>query len=275
VPGRILNQFSLGEFEGVLRIATTTGGWWSGNNELGTNVYCLEPSDNRLEIIGKIEGIAPGEHLYSARFMGDRGFIVTFVKVDPLFTLDLSDPTDPEVIGELKVPGYSDYIHPLGENHLLTVGKYAKEQNGTTWYQGVQLSIFDISDFSNPILLYKETIGDRGTHSEASDNHKAFTFWAENDLLAIPIDLYEYLQEPEYAWEYGTYVFSGLYVYRTTIEDGFEYLGHIDTDSDLYSWDWTRGVFINDSIYAVQSDAVHSADIDDIESTVHTLVLSD
>jgi len=274
IPGKILNQFSLGEYEGILRVATTTGteSWWGGNGEQSTNVYCLQTIDNQLKIIGSLEGLAPGEFLYSARFIGPRGFLVTFVKVDPLFTIDLSDPSDPKLAGELKVPGYSDYIHPLGEKYLLTIGKDTMEQFGTAWYQGIQLSIFDVSDFSDPKLLHKELIGDRGTDSEALYHHKAFTFWDENGLLAIPIDLYEHSQEPEYASKYGSYTFSGLYVYKATASMGFEYLGRIATSN---SYDWTRGVFINNSIYAVKPEAVASANIDDIESSIHILSLGE
>ena len=276
VQGKVLNQFSLGEYQGILRIATTTGERWWGNNGLSNHVYCLQATDGSLEIIGKIEGLAPGENLYSARFIGARGFLVTFVRIDPLFTLDLSDPTDPKVVGELKVPGYSDYIHPLGENHLLTVGKDVKLQDGMAWYQGVQLSIFDISDFGDPALLHKEIIGARGTSSQALYNHKAFTFWAENDLLAIPIALYEYENEPDNSWHRGSHTFSGLYVYRTTAESGFEFLGRIDTEPSAMTYpDWTRSVFIDDSVYAIKRNAVRSADIDDIENSVSILSLSD
>lgn len=276
VQGRVLNQFSLGEYEyegeGVLRIATTTGNnWWAGTSS-SNHVYCLKETDGHLEIIGKVEGLAPGETLYSARFIGTRGFLVTFVRIDPLFTLDLSDPADPKVVGELKVPGYSDYIHPLGESHLLTIGKDTKEQDGFTLIQGVQLSVFDITDFANPALLYKEIIGDRGTGSEALYNHKAFTFWAEEGLLAIPIQLYE--EAPDNPWDWGSHTFSGLYVYRTTVSSGFELLGRIDTNSSVYTYpDWTRGIFIDTSVYAVKSDAVRAAGIDDIENTVKELAL--
>jgi len=276
VPGEVLNQFSLGEYDGVLRIATTTGqGWWGGST-LSSNVYCLRATGDRLETIGEIEGLAPGESLYSARFIGTRGFLVTFVKVDPLFTLDLSDPTDPEVVGELKVPGYSDYIHLFGEDHLLTIGKDTKLRNGIAWYQGVQLSIFDISDFANPALLHKELVGDRGTHSEALYSHKAFTFWPANDLLAIPVDLYEHQGEPDYPSNYGSYVFSGLYVFRATVEGGLQFLGRIDTSQSILSYpDWTRGIFIDDSVYAVKSGAVYAADVADIDNSVNTLSLVD
>ncbi|MEE8397866.1 MAG: beta-propeller domain-containing protein [Desulfobacterales bacterium] len=271
VQGQALNQFSFSEYEGVLRVATTTGRRW-GSSTLSNHVYCLEETGGALETIGRLEGLAPGEKLYAARFLGPRGFLVTYVKIDPLFTLDLSDPTDPRVAGELKVPGYSDYIHPLGENHLLTIGKDTVVQGGTAWYQGVQLSIFDISDFADPTLLHVEKIGARGT--ESISTHKAFTFWAQYGLLAIPIDLHEYVDTPTNPWESGSHTFNGLYVYRITTGDGFEYLGRIDTSESTIRYpDWTRGVFIDDSVYAVKRDAVRSADIDDIENTVSVLDL--
>ena len=269
VDGKILNQFSMSEYNDVLRIATTTGNLWG--ETLQNNLYCLRVINDNLEIIGKLEGLAPGENIYSARFIGTRGFLVTFVKVDPLFTIDLSNPYNPTVVGELKVPGYSDYIHPLGDNHLITIGKDTKLDNGTTWYQGLQLSIFDVSDFSDPQLIHSELIGDRGTKSEALDNHKAFTFWAEKGLLAIPVDLYEHQTQPLHPYSTGTHTFSGLYVYRVTIDEGFEYLGRINTDSYSYYGNWLRGVFIGEDVYAVNEEAVRSANIDDISGTLNIL----
>ena len=261
VSGTIINQFSLGEYEDVIRIATTTV-------DSTNKIYCLKSENDRLSIIGKIEGLAPGESIYAARFIGPRGYLVTFVKVDPLFTLDLSDPENPSVVGELKVPGYSDYIHPLGENHLLTIGKDTTVEDDMVYFQGVQLSIFDITEFDNPTLLHKEVIGDRGTDSEALYNHKAFTFWTTNDLLAIPVTLYNS----------GTYSGSGLYVYQATTEEGFVFLGQLPTNEDTgsysYYWDsWTRGTFIGDSVYAIQSDQVIGALWDDIGAGTEILSL--
>jgi len=274
VQGRILNQFSLGEYAGVLRIATTTGNDWWTNTGLSNHVYCLQEEGDSLVVIGRLEGIAPGETLYSARFVGTRGFLVTFVRVDPLFTLDLADPTDPKIAGELKVPGFSEYIHPLGEDHLLTIGKDTLEQEGFVWVQGVQLSVFDISDFSNPSLLHKEIVGVRGTGSEALYNHKAFTFWAERDLLAIPVRLYEYANPPENAWDWAEQTFSGVMVYRITIDGGFGALGRISTSTDQgYDYGWTRGAFVDSSVYAVKSSMIRSAEIDDIANTVTEILL--
>lgn len=274
--GRILNQFSLGEYNDVLRIATSTGGWGA---TLRSNIYCLNDAGNDLKVAGKLEGLAPGEDIYAARFIGSRGFLVTFEKVDPLFTVDLTDVSNPVVAGELEVPGYSNYIHPLGENHLITLGKEVLLENGTAWYQGLQLTIFDITDFNNPQLLHTQTIGDRGTDSEALSNHKAFTFWQTNNLLAIPVDLYEHQGEPEYPYSYGAHTFTGLYVYHISVEEGFEYLGRISTSqetSQTYSNEyWSRGLFINQDVYAVTHEAVRSANVDDIENSVNTLIFPD
>ncbi len=277
VPGQILNQFSLGEHDGVMRVATTSRTSWDADTQ--NNVYCLSESgtEEGLVAIGSLTGIAPGESIYAARFQGDRGYLVTFVQIDPLFTLDLSDPENPRVAGELKVPGYSEYIHPLGENHLLAIGKDAVEEDSFAWYQGLQLSIFDISDFANPQLAFQAKIGDRGTESEALSNHKAFTFWAEENLLAFPVNLSEHLTTPGYPSQHGTPTFTGLYVYRIDTATGFDFLGRISTGQPDYYWynnDWMRGVFINDTAFAVEQDTVRNASIDNMEN-VQTLPLGD
>lgn len=276
VNGHILNQFSLGEYEDVLRIATTNGESWMGSGTKSSNVYCLKVEDEKLNVIGKIEDIAKGESIYAVRFLGKRGYIVTFVQVDPLFTVDLSDPYHPEIVGELKVPGYSDYIHPLSDNYILTIGQDVNLYQGTPWVQGVQLSIFDVSDFGNPVLLFKENIGDRGTYSEALYNHKAFTYWASNNLLAIPVNLYE-VESPAYPYDYGTYKYSGLYVYEISTENGFSHLGTIETGNAYSSYysTWTRGVFMDDHVFAVQKNAVYSAEYNAISTTTNTLDLTE
>jgi inhibitor of cysteine peptidase len=267
VPGQILNQFSLSEYEHVLRIATSTGNTWDGSAE--NHVYCLNKNNDKLDIIGRIEGLAPGEKLYASRFIGDKGFLVTFVEIDPLFTLDLSDPRNPSVAGELKVPGYSTYIHQIGENHLLTIGKDVVVENNSVWYQGLQMSLFDISDFANPELIAVEKIGDRGTESEALFNHKALTFRSADNLIALPVDLYEHLSPPSTPWEYGTQTFHGLYVYKITDENDFDHLGKIQMTPKTYDFylyqGWIRGIFIDENIYAVSANTVKVAEIESMD----------
>ena len=276
VPGRILNQFSLGEYKGVLRIATTTGYVWDDSSK--NQVYCIAEQNDTLSIIGRLEDLAPGERLYAARFIADKGYLVTFVEIDPLFTLDLSDPQNPLVAGELKVPGYSTYIHPVGKNHLLTIGKGVVVENNSVWYQGLQMSLFDISNFASPELISVEKIGDRGTESEALFNHKALTFWAKNNLIALPVNLYEHLSPPAAPWDYGTQTFHGLYVYQITAENKFEYSGRIRMSpkkNDFYFYpDWLRGIFIDENIYAVSADTVKAANIESVNEILDSLDLA-
>ena len=285
VPGWLLNQFSLGEKDGFLRVASTETHWlqslwlmgipgaiFNGSAAASENhVVVLEQVDNKLQVAGQIDDIAKGEQLYAARFVGDRGFLVTFRMVDPLFTVDLSDPHNPKIAGELKVPGFSEYIHMLDENHLLTIGKDALPDGNMAWFQGLKLSIFDITDMTNPTLLHDKAIGIRGTDSEALHKHKAFTYY--NGMLAFPIDLYEGEATPPY---YGEYTFGGLMVYRVSLDNGFEEVGRIATVSQSEPWgwsynEWTRGIFIGDSVYAACERSVKAAAVADmtkLESSV-------
>ncbi len=272
VPGRPLNQYSLGEHEGYLRIATTVNQFGFGLSGPSNSVYVLGESGVELEVVGRVENIAPGEEIYAARFIGDRGFLVTFYRIDPLFTMDLSDPADPQVVGELKVPGYSDHIQLLDENHLLTIGKDAQDAGSWAWIQGVQLSIFDVSDLANPTRMDVEIIGGRGTHSEANDNPKAFNYFPARNVLAFPIDLYS---AGTTGAEWGQHEFTGLYVYRVTVENGFEFLGGIPSTEEpavgCYWWGYwgfTRGVFIGDTVYSVTESSVKAASLDDLDTIV-------
>lgn len=278
VPGRPLNQYSLGEHDGYLRIATTDDSFdptTGGAQSSGVYVLGEEAGSDELAIVGKIEDIAPGEQIYAARFLGPRGFLVTFRRVDPLFTLDLSNPADPKIAGELKVPGYSDHIQLLDENHLLTIGKDTMEANGNVWVQGVALSIFDISDFNNPLLAFKKVIGGRGTNSEANYNPKAFNYFAPQQALALPIDIYS---QTAGVWDYGQHHFSGLMVLRVSPEDGFQELGSIsffDQASQngcyLAYYGAGRGVFIGDTVYAVSDVGVKAAALSDIANFLSTV----
>ncbi|MFZ2632926.1 MAG: beta-propeller domain-containing protein [Desulfosalsimonadaceae bacterium] len=275
VDGEILNQFSLGEYDGVLRIATTTGNTWEGTSK--NHVFCLKNNGDKLEVIGSIRDLAPGERLYSARFMGERGYLVTFVQVDPLFTLDLSDPAHPSVAGELKVPGYSTYLHPLNENYLLSVGQDTTVEGDIVKNGGLQLSIYDIHDFSNPKLLHTAKIGDSGTYSEAMYNHKAVTFWPEQNLLALPVNEYTTVSSDNGdAWENS---FNGMVVYRLTEDYDFELLGRMNlysydaSDTAYYYPSWYRGMFIDDYFYGITSNVVKAAPVDDIKEPFAALDL--
>jgi uncharacterized secreted protein with C-terminal beta-propeller domain len=279
VPGRLLNRFSLGEHEGFLRTATTTaqtGGMLFTPTATSNNVYVLVPEEGALKIVGRVEGIAPGESIYSARFIGTRGFLVTYEKVDPLFTLDLSDPAAPRVVGELKVPGYSDYLHPMGENHLLAMGKDALVDGDMTWYQGVQVSLFDVTDFADPQRVDVETVGVRGTESEALQDAHAFNYFEPEGMLAVPMTVAENAgPEP---WAYGLPTFRGICVYEVSTETGIAEAGRIATEpvvSEMYYWNygWARGVFIGDHVYAVTAGAVRAVPLADIGAAPQELTL--
>ena len=256
VEGRLVNQFALGEYQDHLRVATTTGWPWAWDAQTSTNnVFVLAADGDTLETVGSITGMAPGEQIYSARFLGDRGFIVTFRQIDPLFALDLSNPASPRVAGELKIAGFSEYIHPLDEDHLLTLGRAGTDDG---FIQGLQLSIFDVSDLSNPRLVTAKQIGGPGTSSEAEYNHKAMTFYPQENLLALPVQVYGDF------WEYQT---SAVQVYHVTPENGITLRGQISTEPDSAAeypsyWGWSRGLFIDDTVYAVTEIGVQAASLD-------------
>ncbi len=266
VPGTVLNQFSMDEYNGYFRIATTSG-HVSRTFARATSKNNLYVLDMDLNITGKVEDLAPGEEVYSARFMGNRGYIVTYRKIDPLFVIDLTDPTDPTVLGQLKVTGYSDYLHPYDENHLIGIGKEteAAEEGDFAWYQGVKISLFDVSDVSNPIEVAKYEIGDRGTDSPVLYDHKALLFDKDRNLLVIPVLVAE-IDENKYAGEvsasaHGEFMFQGAYVFDISL-DGLELRGritHLDDNDDLLKsgyWFYSeysveRSLYIDDVLYTI------------------------
>ena len=221
IPGRTGQknaELSMNEYNGFLRIATSKGNFGNSDNI----VSVLKEEDGKLKVVGQVKGIAPGELIHSARFMGDRGFIVTFKKTDPFFTLDLKNPYNPLVVGELKVSGYSSLILPFGENYVLTIGKETEDMGDFAWYQGVQLSIFDVSDLSSPRLLHRIEIGSRGTESEALYDYRALTLF--KNVLSIPIYLYE---GGSGGPNLGSFKLAGFSVYRVSVDNGFEHVGYI------------------------------------------------
>lgn len=282
VKGRVLNQFSMDEYDGYFRIATTTGHWTAQHSTLSV----FNDTDNTLNLIGQIDRIAPTEDIRSARFDGNRGFVVTFKKTDPLFVFDLSEPALPQIAGELKIPGFSTYIHRMDENRLLTIGYDAEDQGSFGWFQGIMLQVFDVADMKNPKLIHKEVIGTRGTSSDAAANHLAFNFFRPKNLLAIPMAI---CTGSSGGGTYGdTMTFNGLMIYRVTAEDGFKYLGgvsHADKDAlnkpyACYNW-WTqsdsmvkRSVFMDDYVFSVTDKEIRADRIDNLGTDVSVISLS-
>lgn len=233
VPGTILNQFSMDEHKGYFRIATTTGELWGQGQDVSKNhIYVL---DAELKSAGKVENIAPGEKIYSTRFMGDRAYMVTFRNVDPFFVIDLKNPQKPAILGKLKIPGYSDYLHPYDENHIIGFGKDTVEMKGwdgepQAFYQGLKIAIFDVTNVSQPVEMSKVVIGDRGTDSEILNNHKALLFSKEKNLMAFPVTLMEKTpgaKDKHNTPAYGSFSFQGAYIYNIDLKNGLKYKGRI------------------------------------------------
>ena len=294
-PGHLLNQFSMDESEGHFRVATTTGqNWWgwggmgfrrTGESTLRNNIYVM---NSDLEVVGKLEDLAKGESIYSARFIGDRVYLVTFKKIDPLFVIDLSDPANPQVLGQLKIPGYSDYLHPYDENHVIGIGKEAvaaESPDGTptnfAWYQGVKLSLFDVSDVEHPKEISKYNIGDRGTDSNALYDHKAFLFSKQKGIIVIPITLAE-IDESKYPGgvepnTYGDFVWQGAYVLNIDLENGItlrDRVTHVSDESEFkkagyyYYNDATsvkRSLYIGNALYTISNKIIKANDLTSLE----------
>jgi len=207
VPGTVLNQFSMDEHDGYFRIATTLH--WKNN------VYTMNMD---LEIVGRLENIAPRETIHSARFMGDICYLVTFQKIDPFFVIDLSNPYSPQILGELKIIGYSDYLHPYDENHVIGVGKETiPEAADFSWHQGVKISLFDVTDMCEPKEIAKFIIGDRGSDSPVLRDHKAFLFDREKNLLVLPVSVTKINESGAPPYIYGEAVYQGAHVFTVSL----------------------------------------------------------
>ena len=283
VPGYVLNQYSMDEYNGYFRIATTisTGSWV--NRDQHNNLYVL---NMKLETVGKIENLAQGERIYSARFTGDKAYLVTFKQTDPFFVLDLKDPTAPTVAGELKIPGYSSYLHPYDENHIIGIGK----ENNT-----VKLSLFDVSDMSNPTEIAKYVIGENADYSDsvALYEPKAFLFDLQKQLLVIPVSVVTYgyvqpIQEPSSSTtpdsgkDIGTSSSSpiqeskfwqGAYVLNLSSQNGFTLKGELShQENTTQNWNYyyggndgiTRSLYIGNTLYTVSNNMVQLNSLDNL-----------
>jgi hypothetical protein len=187
VDGTLLNQFAMDEHDGNLRVATTTGSpWVEGQGESESHVVVLAPGDGALTEVGRVSGLGRGESIHSVRFVGDVGYVVTFEQTDPLYTVDLSDPAAPAVVGELKIVGYSAYLHPVGDGLLVGVGQDATDEGGTL---GTQVALFDVSDPAAPAQIAKATLPNAS--SSAEWDHRAFLWWPDDGLVAVPVSAYD------------------------------------------------------------------------------------
>lgn len=262
VPGSVLNQFSMDECNGYFRIATTDSTSW--NSESNTNnLYVL---NENLETIGKIEGLAKGERIYSVRFMGNRAYMVTFVETDPLFVIELSNPTTPTVLGELKIPGYSKYLHPYDETHLIGIGEDTEVVNygygDRVVTNGMKMAMFDVTDPNNPKELYNVKIGEKGTYSELLYNHKALLFSKEKNIIAFPISI----TENDYK-----VTFQGAIVYGVSLEKGFELKTKISNSATDYDRYYSRNrveriIYIKDTLFTLSNGLIKAVDLNTFET---------
>ncbi len=294
VDGTILDQFSISEYQGVIRVATTTGQWgrwWMENPEpMENHVITLshaldvESGKTRLLEMGRVDGIAYNETIWSARFVEDRAYIVTFENMDPLWTIDLSNPTSPRIMGELEVPGVSTYIHPLSDDAILTIGLGPADEEtglGLDWSH-TRLSLFNVSNFSNPQLsqvlslspVIEPNDGWNWAWSEATWEHKAFQYWAPKGMLAVPLNTYRfnYFQGDDGSYYYDYDWVSKLIIVNVT-EESLEIHGEVD-HSHLYeteenhwwnSYNIRRSIFMGDYIYAISHAGVTVTHLDSLE----------
>ncbi|HWQ93258.1 MAG TPA: beta-propeller domain-containing protein [Clostridia bacterium] len=259
VPGTILNSYSMDENNGFLRVATTVQSW-SGGGQQTNNVYVL---DSDLHLAGKLEGIAPGERIYAARFLNQRLFLVTFRQIDPLFAIDLSDPSNPVVSGELVLPGFSNFLLPYDQNHLIGLGKEAVGPSE----EGLKLSLFDVSDLRNPMLVNSVIIGDLDTDSPALHDPHALLFDPERKLLAFPASVTKLVNpDPTDSSRWAFSRFQGAYVFKVDPANGFELRGTVTHMPDVNTpWGYpdyeiNRVLTIGSDLFTLSSALVQAND---------------
>ncbi|MGH3679617.1 MAG: beta-propeller domain-containing protein [Natronosporangium sp.] len=254
VPGALVNQYAMSEWEGHLRVATTTGGWSDGSQS-SSAVYVLAERDGELAETGSVGGLGETERIYSVRFTGPVGYVVTFRETDPLYTLDLRDPAAPAVLGELKITGYSAYLHPLGDGRLVGVGQEA-DQNGRAL--GTQVSLFDVSDLADPARL--DTHHVEGGYSEAEFDPHAFLWWPEQRLLVVPLVSWsDERGQPD----------AGALVLR--VEDaGFtalDVITHPTPSAGDYSSEIRRSLVVGDTLWTLSDRGLQANALSTLEET--------
>lgn len=258
VTGYLLNQFSMDEHQGLLRVASTTSpNWWGSGVDSESMVTVLHETNDQLVRVGRVEGLGLTEQIYSVRFMGDVGYVVTFRQTDPLYTLDLSEPTDPKVVGELKILGYSAYLHPLDGGLLLGVGQDATQ---TGRVQGTQVSIFDVSDPAEPRRVDTYTLSE-GSSSQVEYDHHAFLYWGPERLAMIPVQQWRWDDDK------GEDVFFGAVGLRVEANGSLEEIRtvvHPGGSGEDYDWraQIQRSAVVDDSVYTISSKGIMKSSID-------------
>lgn len=264
VPGYVVNQYSMDEYDEHFRLATT-----SQEDTTHNNIYLLSMS---MTVVGKLEGLAETERIYSARFMGTKAYLVTFKQIDPFFVIDLSNPTNPKVAGQLKIPGYSSYLHPFDENHVIGLGM---ENNN------VKLSLFDVTNVNSPTEIAKYIVDADYSHSEALYEPKAFLFDKHMELLVIPVSITRYgivdstektstsTSEPSIDGGY----WLGAYIFNVNT-NGFTLRGeitHTDTTSSYYD-QVSRALYIDDTLFTISNTKVKLHGLSDLTQIAEVIL---
>ena len=260
VEGYLLNQFAMDEYEGRLRVASTTQpNWWGSGFESESLVTVLEQDGGELSQVGVVDGLGKTEQIYSVRFVGDMAYVVTFRQTDPLYTVDLSDPSNPKVAGELKILGYSAYLHPIAGGLLMGIGQDATEEGRV---EGTQISVFDVSDPTDPKRVDQITLS-KGSNSEVEYDHHAFLYWQPSGLAMVPVQQWWYDDNSES-------VFFGAVGFE--VDDNgdlreVQRVSHPGGDSD--DWDWrsriVRSVVVGDSVYTISAKGIMKSELDGLD----------
>lgn len=282
IPGTVLNQFSMDEYEDYFRVATsgfvTVGNYTTTSDD----VFVLNENMSQVAVL---RNIAPGENLYAVRFVGDMGYVVTFEQVDPLFAISFQNITKPVILSALQVSGYSDYLQPLPNGYLIGVGKdtVASSTGNFSYYLGLKLSLFQVFSNGSSSEVSSYLIGDRGTDSPVLTDHLAFTFDSSNNIMVIPVLLAEVSGNQTYypgsPPPYGNYVWQGAYIFKVN-STGFTLLGRVSqyppnlnySESSTNNLDIDRSVIIGNYLYTISSGEVMASDLSTF-STIATVPL--
>ncbi|HAM79864.1 beta-propeller domain-containing protein [Ornithinibacillus bavariensis] len=271
VKGTLINQFAMDERDNTFRVATTKGETINEQQKSTNNIYTF---DMNLKPLGSVEGLAEGERIYSVRFMDHVAYMVTFKQVDPLFVIDLKDPKNPTVLGELKIPGFSNYLHPLDENHVIGFGQdttlYKEKgmQEPLIRTEGIKISIFDVSDPTNPKEKYSKVVGKGGSYSELLHNHKVLFKHPTENLYGFPASLSEtkLVTKDGYAFEEYFPTFEGALLFKITPEDGIELVDTITHQKNAEEYpEWEaeirRLVAVDNTLYTFSYNQMKAFDL--------------